>query len=136
LAQKATRIFLSPKSNITTAQVSEGFAKACPNIVVTQNEEKADYILEAAETASANEGTTYHQWHFTLMNRDGDVLLKYDDLDVTQWRSNPTVVPNFHYSAGTGKIRLTLKRSKETFVVNVSLKPFLSSESATRRTSE
>jgi hypothetical protein len=47
---KPTRIYLSPKSNITTAQVSEGFAKNCPNVVETQNEEKADYILEAAET--------------------------------------------------------------------------------------
>jgi len=42
---------------------------------VTQNEEKADYIFEAAETQSASEGTTYNHWHFTLMNRDGDVLL-------------------------------------------------------------
>jgi hypothetical protein len=72
---KPTRIYLSPKSNITTAQVSEGFAKNCPNVVVTQNEEKADYILEAAETQSADEGTTYNHWHFTLMNRDGDVLM-------------------------------------------------------------
>jgi hypothetical protein len=72
---KPTRIYLSPKSNITTAQISEGFAKSCPNVVVTQNAEKADYILEAAETQSASEGTTYNHWHFTLMNRDGDILL-------------------------------------------------------------
>lgn len=73
--QNQKRIFLSPKSNITTAEVAEGFSKYCPNVVVTQNETKADYVLEAAETISADEGTTYKHWHFTLMNHDGDILL-------------------------------------------------------------
>jgi hypothetical protein len=73
--QNTKRIFLSPKSNITTAQVSEGFSKYCPNVVLTQNDAKADYILEAAETVGTNEGTTYSYWHFTLMNKDGDVLM-------------------------------------------------------------
>ena len=69
------RIFLSPKSNITTAEIAEGFAKYCPNIVLTQNEAKADYVLEAAETVSAADGTTHRHWHFTLMNEGGDVLM-------------------------------------------------------------
>jgi hypothetical protein len=46
-----------------------------PNVVRTQNEAKADYVLEAAETVSASEGTTQRHWHFTLMNPDGDVVL-------------------------------------------------------------
>jgi hypothetical protein len=75
-AQEHTkRVFLSPKSNVTTSEVAEGFAKYCPNVVLTQNETKADYVLEAAETVSADEGTTYHRWHFTLMNLDGDILM-------------------------------------------------------------
>jgi hypothetical protein len=73
--QNQKRIFLSPKSNITTSEVAEGFAKNCPNVVLTQNEDKADYLLEAAETVRANEGTTHRKWHFTLMNKDGDVLI-------------------------------------------------------------
>lgn len=73
--QNTKRIFLSPKSNITTAEVADGFSKYCPNVVLTQVETKADYILEAAETVSADEGTTYRNWHFTLMNQDGDVLM-------------------------------------------------------------
>lgn len=73
--QSQKRIFLSSKSNVTTAEVAEGFSKFCPNIVLTQNEAKADYMLEAAETISADEGTTYKHWYFTLMNHDGDVLL-------------------------------------------------------------
>jgi hypothetical protein len=76
LAQEGTkRILLSPKSNITTSEIAEGFAKYCPNVVLTENEKKADYVLEAAETEKASEGTTYSQWHFTLMNSDGDVLM-------------------------------------------------------------
>jgi hypothetical protein len=74
-AQDTKRIYLSSKSNITTAQVAEGFAKYCPNVVLTQNDTKADFILEAAETVRADEGTTYSRWHFTLMNKDGDVLM-------------------------------------------------------------
>ncbi|SRR6266568_4466104 len=73
--QSTKRIFLSPKSNITTAEVAEGFTKYCPNVVLTQNEAKADYVLEAAETVSASEGTTHRRWHFTLMNAEGDVLM-------------------------------------------------------------
>ncbi|MGA8869504.1 MAG: hypothetical protein WB460_00070 [Candidatus Acidiferrales bacterium] len=75
-AQQSTkRIFLSPKSNISTAEIADGFAKSCPNVVLTENESKADYVLEAAETVSADEGTTSRHWHLTLMNRDGDVLM-------------------------------------------------------------
>lgn len=73
--QNTKRVFLSPKSNVTTAQVAEGFAKYCPNVVVTQNEEKADYVLEAGETTYMDEGTSYPRWHLTLFNRDGDVLV-------------------------------------------------------------
>jgi hypothetical protein len=72
---KQTRIMLSPNSNISTSQVAEGFAKYCPNVTLTQNESKADYVLEAAETVTADEGTTYSHWHFTLLSKDGDVLM-------------------------------------------------------------
>lgn len=50
-------------------------SKSCPNVVLTQNETKADYVLEAAETVSASEGTTSRRWHFTLFSPDGDVLM-------------------------------------------------------------
>ena len=62
--QAQKRIFVSPKSNITTAEIADGFSKYCPNVVLTQNETKADYVLEAAETMSADEGTTYRHWHY------------------------------------------------------------------------
>jgi hypothetical protein len=75
MGQETKRIVLSPKSNISTAEVSEGFAKYCSNVVVTENQAKADYVLEAAETSKLIDGTAYRHWHFTLMNKDGDVLM-------------------------------------------------------------
>lgn len=52
------RIFLSPKSDITTAEIAEGFAKYCPDVAITQDAAKADYVLQAAETVSADKRTT------------------------------------------------------------------------------
>src|SRR6202050_2869218 len=69
------RVMLSPKSNLDTASVSEGFAKYCPNVVVTENAEKADYVLEAANKTTYSDGDSSSHWHFTLMNKDGDVLM-------------------------------------------------------------
>jgi hypothetical protein len=69
------RVMLSPKSNLDTASVSEGFSKYCPNVVVTENEVKADYILEAANKTTYSDGDSSSHWHFTLMNKDGDVLM-------------------------------------------------------------
>ena len=69
------RVMLSPKSNLDTASVSEGFAKYCPNVVVTENEAKADYVLEAVNKTTYSDGDSASHWHFTLMNKDGDVLM-------------------------------------------------------------
>ena len=60
-------VVLAPKSNIETATVSEGFAKYCPNVVVTENASKADYVLEAWKSQGL--------WHFALLNKDGDLLM-------------------------------------------------------------
>ena len=68
-------VILSPKSNLDTATVSEGFAKSCPNVVVTENESKANYVLEASSKTTYSDGDSYSHWHFTLLNKDGDVLM-------------------------------------------------------------
>ncbi len=68
-------VVLSPKSNLDTATISEGFSKSCPNVVVTENTAKADYVIEASNRTMYSEGDSYSHWHFTLMNKDGDVLL-------------------------------------------------------------
>jgi hypothetical protein len=72
----ATRhVILSPKSNLDTASISEGFAKYCPNVLVTENESKADYVLEASNRTTYSDGDSYSHWHFTLLSKDGDVLM-------------------------------------------------------------
>jgi hypothetical protein len=59
--------------------------------------------------------------------RNGDILLKIDDLDVTPWRTTPGILPLSRYFAqepGT-VLRLTLEREGETFIVPVVLKTIL-----------
>jgi hypothetical protein len=68
-------VILSPKSTLDTASVSEGFAKYCPNVVVTENEAKADYVLEASSKTVFSDGDSSSQWHFTLLDKDGDILM-------------------------------------------------------------
>jgi hypothetical protein len=64
-------VILSPKSNLDTASVSEGFAKYCPNVLVTENESNADYVLEASSKATYLDGDSNSHWHFTLLSKDG-----------------------------------------------------------------
>jgi hypothetical protein len=66
-------VLLSPKSNLDTASVSDGFAKYCPNVVVTENEAKAEYVLEAVNHTTYSDGDSHSQWHFTPVSKDGDV---------------------------------------------------------------
>lgn len=59
--------------------------------------------------------------------RDGDILQKIDNLDVTQWRTNPAVMPLsrfFEQPAGT-KITLKLKRGTEVVQAVVTLRNLL-----------
>lgn len=59
--------------------------------------------------------------------RDGDELLKIDDLDVTRWRTDPRILPMGRFwerPAGT-KVKLTLKRGQEIFVKEVELRSIL-----------
>jgi hypothetical protein len=61
-------VVLAPTSNIDMATVSEAFAKNCPNVAVTENASKADYVLEALKSP---EGL----WHIALLSKDGDLLM-------------------------------------------------------------
>ena len=61
--------------------------------------------------------------------RNGDVLLKIADLDVTRWRADPAVLPLSRFwqePAGT-KLRLTLRRGNETPEISVLLRDILPS---------
>ncbi len=59
--------------------------------------------------------------------RDGDVLLKIDQLDVTPWRTQPGILPLAHFweqTPGT-RLHLTIKRGTETLTVDAVLQNIL-----------
>lgn len=65
--------------------------------------------------------------------RDGDVLLKIDDLDVTHWRTAPGVMPlrRFWCDRPPGTTyRLSLKRGEKEFQTTVTLRHLLGPEAA------
>lgn len=68
-AQQRPKVFVKPipggdrKAN-TTAGVESEIAKRCQNVFVTEDKEKADYILDFS--ANGNE--------FVLFNRNGDLV--------------------------------------------------------------
>jgi hypothetical protein len=64
--------------------------------------------------------------------RGGDVLLKVGDLDVTQWRTDPTILPLSRFwerPPGT-KLDFTLKRGTETFKTTAVLRQILAPDAA------
>jgi hypothetical protein len=59
--------------------------------------------------------------------RNGDVLLKLNDLDVTKWRTDPAILPLSRFwarPAGT-RLNLTLRRGEETLKITVALRQIL-----------
>ncbi len=63
--------------------------------------------------------------------RDGDILLKIDQLDVTPWRSHPDILAAMKESwvkAPGTKIRLTLRRGGKTLLIDVVLRNILGPE--------
>ena len=59
--------------------------------------------------------------------RDGDVLLKIDQLDVTPWRTQPGILPlrRFFAQASGTKLCLTLRREGKTMIADVVLRNIL-----------
>jgi len=59
--------------------------------------------------------------------RDGDILQKIDDLDVTPWRTKPGILPlsRFWQQASGTKLHLTLQRDGKTFTADAVLKNIL-----------
>ena len=86
-------------------------------VFVPANPQSNDLIAQVADGTPAQEAGI----------RAGDVLLKVDEVDVTKWRTDPTVLPLSRFFArpeGT-QIDLTLKRKEETFKIMVTLRNIL-----------
>ncbi len=91
-------------------------------VFVPEDMEKANDLI-----AHVSQGSPAHRAGI----RDGDVLLKIDDLDATHWRTDPKVLPLSRFwekPAGT-KLRLVLKRDGKEYEVTVTLRDLTSSAS-------
>ena len=80
-AQSPKKVTLAATSNVPTATISEGFQKNCPNVTVTLDATKADYLMEA--TARTSGGVNRVLPSFTLFSKDGDAVFS---TTTRQWR--------------------------------------------------
>ncbi|MEO6567586.1 MAG: aspartyl protease family protein [Opitutaceae bacterium] len=66
--------------------------------------------------------------------RNGDILLKIDELDVTPWRTQPGILPlrRFFEQAPDTKLHLTLRRSGKVISVDAVLRNIIGPKSSSR----
>ena len=81
-AQSPKKVTLAATSNVPTATISEGFQKNCPNVTVTLDATKADYLMEATASTAEN-GVNRILPSFTLFSKDGDAVFS---TTTHQWR--------------------------------------------------
>lgn len=73
-AQTPKRIALTPKSTVPIAVLADGMDKNCSGVVLTLDNTKADYLLEATTTEKFSDGNSIVHAQFTLFSLNGDVL--------------------------------------------------------------
>ncbi len=64
-----TRISLTESSNVSSAEIGKSLDSHCPEVVITADSKKADYLLEAIYTGA---GAARSPYKFTLFGRGGD----------------------------------------------------------------
>ncbi len=110
---KAGLAYLNPR----TEPVSPHSYNKLGAVFVPRNEQSDELVAHvAAGSPAAVAGV-----------RDGDLLLKIDQLDLTKWRTQPDLLPFTQYvdrDAGT-KLVLTLKRGQATIIATATLKEIL-----------
>ena len=68
---KKIRISVRGKSNVSNAEIGKALDSHCPNVSITVDPEKADYLLEAVYTGA---GPARKPYKFSVFNRDGDFV--------------------------------------------------------------
>ena len=63
------RVSLTGSSNVAAAPIGKSLDKHCSEVVITVDEAKANYLLEAIDTGA---GKGRKPYKFTLFNPDGD----------------------------------------------------------------
>lgn len=119
-------VVLSPKSNIDAVIISEGLAKSCPTVEVTEEPSKANYVLEASKTTTHSEDDSHSLWHFALFNKDGDLLMathftRRSKFHFESVRKYITAKAGQHNSSLQQGVRPELSRHREGFHVQVAV---------------
>jgi S1-C subfamily serine protease len=94
-------------------------------VFVPSTDDADPLIAQVAKPSPANEAGI----------RNGDVLLKINDLEVTNWRSDPKVLPLSRFFAGPAgtELKLSLKRDGKTFVATARLREILAPKAAQQK---
>ncbi len=66
-----SRIALTPRSNVSTSEVGKELDRHCPNVVVSEDLQHADYTLEAWDTGA---GAGRKPYKFTLFKTQDRVF--------------------------------------------------------------
>lgn len=66
-ADRSLKIFLSPASNIPKADVMKNLSDKCPNVTITLDSKKSDYMVEAR-------WIPYGRYDFTVFEHGGDAV--------------------------------------------------------------
>jgi hypothetical protein len=67
--EQKLRICLTANSNVAAASIGKSLDKHCPEVVVSMDQQKANYLLEAIDTGA---GKARKPYKFTLFSPDGD----------------------------------------------------------------
>jgi hypothetical protein len=68
---KRIRISITAKSNVSEAEIGKALNSHCPDVSITVDPEKADYLLEAIDTGA---GPARKPYKFSLFNHGGDYV--------------------------------------------------------------
>jgi hypothetical protein len=67
--EQKLRIYLTASSNVAAAPIGKSLDKHCPEVVVSVDKQRANYLLEAIDTGA---GKARKPYKFTLVSPDGD----------------------------------------------------------------
>lgn len=73
---KPLRVVIKPGSTVYRADIMKNLSEKCPNVTITQDSKKSDFMLEALGWSG--------NYHFTVFKHGGDAVYATQ----TQWLSN------------------------------------------------
>lgn len=74
-------VALTDKSDVPAKDISKSLGKECPNVSVTNDVTKSDYMLEATTGEVPQGGKTEEAFNLTLFDRDGKTVRSSTSID-------------------------------------------------------